>query len=400
MERRRTGGSLTDLRRANRDEAVRLLRLHGAMTQAELARLSGLSHASVSNIVRDLTGDGTASIAAVMRNGRRASEVRLNPDAGVVAGVDFGNRHVRVAIADLARNVLGEAYARLPQGHHARQGIEQCIRMLHRLLAQAERSTADLKAVAVGIPGPIVEATGRVGSPTILPGWSDVDIAGAFRHEIGIAVSVDNDANLGALAESLWGNGRGMRDFAYLKVSTGIGAGLFLNGALYRGAAGTAGEIGHTTIDEDGPLCKCGNRGCLETMAAAPAMLDLLRGSFGDTFTLEDLLRLCVEGDTSCRRVIADAGRHIGVALANLCNLVNPQVIIVGGELTMAADVLFPAIEESLARRAIPVAAQATKVVPGALAERTAVLGGVALALQEATQPTSVLPFAGATVAG
>jgi predicted NBD/HSP70 family sugar kinase len=156
-----------------------------------------------------------------------------------------------------------------------------------------------------------------------------------------------------------------------------------LNGRLYRGAAGTAGEIGHTTIEEDGPLCRCGNRGCLETVASAPALLALLRSSYGGDLTIEDVLHLSDEGDIGCRRVIADAGRHIGVAVANLCNLLGPELIIVGGELALAGDVLLNPMRESMARRAASVAAAPTRVVTGELVERTAVLGAVALALFE-----------------
>jgi predicted NBD/HSP70 family sugar kinase len=177
-------------------------------------------------------------------------------------------------------------------------------------------------------------------------------------------------------------------------VSTGIGAGLVLSGQLYHGTAGTAGEIGHTTIEEDGPVCRCGNRGCLETMAAAPALLALLRASHGEGLTLEDVLRLSNEGDIGCRRVIADAGRHIGVAVANLCNLLSPQLIIVGGELALAGDVLLSAMRDSMARRAVTVSAQTTEVVTGVLAERAGVLGAVALALQESDRAFGA-PFPG-----
>jgi len=225
--------------------------------------------------------------------------------------------------------------------------------------------------------------SGRTTSPAILPGWADVDVKSAFERALGVRTIVDNDANLGALAEGLWGVGRGLSDFAYIKVSTGIGSGLVLNGKLYRGISGTAGEIGHTTIEEDGPLCRCGNRGCLEVFAAAPALLELLRRSYGDDITVEDVLKLSDEGDIGCRRVIADAGRHLGVALANLCNLLSPQMVIVGGELALAGDVLLAAIRESLGRRTVSVPGQAPEVTIGVLSERAGVLGALALALQE-----------------
>ncbi|MBV8527956.1 MAG: ROK family transcriptional regulator [Candidatus Dormibacteraeota bacterium] len=381
--RRPGGGSLQDLRRTNRESALRLLRTHGAMTQAELSRLSGLSRASVFNIVRDLTDEGLARVTTTTRNGRRVTEVTLNPDAGIVVGVDIGNRHVRVAVADLAHQVLAEQRVALPLGHRADEAIGRSVGLVRRLVRQADRDPDQLRAAAIGIPGPILAGAGRLGTPPVLPGWADVEVGAAFSDQLGVRAVVDNDANLGALAESAWGRGRGIRDFAYLKVSTGIGAGLVLNGQLYRGAYGTAGEIGHTTIEEDGAVCRCGNRGCLETMAAAPALLELLRAAYG-TLTLEDLLRLSADGDIGCRRVIADAGRHIGVAVANLCNLLNPGLIIVGGELAAAGDLLLNSIRESMARRAMSAAERTADVVTGAFAERTAVLGAVALALQNA----------------
>jgi predicted NBD/HSP70 family sugar kinase len=383
MDKGRQGGSLADLRKANRREAVRALRRPGGLTQAEIARATGLSPASVSNIVRELAEDGAASVTMVRHNGRRARQVTLNPDAGLVAGIDFGNRHVRVAIADLAHNVLAEDYQTLSYGHRAMEGVPRSEATVRALIEKVGRQHADLVGMSVGLPGPIVASTGRLSSPTVLPGWADIDVAAAFHDRMQVPVAVDNDAKLGALAESLWGSGRGLSDFAYHKVSTGIGAGLVLNGNIYRGAGGTAGEIGHTTIEENGPVCRCGNRGCLEVLAGVPALLESLRVSHGDDFTIEDLLRGSEGGDVGCQRVITDAGRHIGVAVANLCNLLSLQRIIIGGELALAGELLLSAIIDSMARRAISISAQHTEVTTSTLGARAGVLGAVARALQE-----------------
>jgi predicted NBD/HSP70 family sugar kinase len=353
------------------------------MTQAEISRATGLSHASVSNIVRELVDEGTVSSTVVRRNGRRAFEITLNPSSGLVVGIDFGNRHVRVAVADLAHTVLAERHETLLHGHRAELAIDTASTMLCELMQSATREMKELQVLVAGLPGPLNPHSGRIVSPSILPGWADLDVKSALAARFKLPVVVDNDANLGALAEGLWGRGRGLTDFAYLKVSTGIGAGLVLGGQLYRGAAGTAGEIGHTTIEEDGAVCRCGNRGCLETLAGGPALLDLLRPGYGEKLTIEDVLRMSDAGDIGCRRVITDAGRHIGVAVANLCNLLSPQLIIVGGELALAGDVLLDAMRDSMARRAVTVSAQTTEVVAGVLAARTGVLGAVALALQE-----------------
>lgn len=387
MVAERRGGSLSDLRRANRSRTLSVLRIHGPLTQAEISRLTGLSHASVSNIVRDLLREGQVSSTPGRRNGRRVSEVCINPSSGLVGGIDFGNRHVRAALADQAHTLRDEAYRPLPYGHQAAASVLEAAEMFRELVAGTGRELRDVHVLAVGMPGPMDRDSGSTTSAAILPGWADFSVSAAFEEALGVRTVVDNDANLGALAEGAWGAGRGFTDFAYVKVSTGIGAGLVLNGRLYRGVAGTAGEIGHTTIEEHGPLCRCGNRGCLEMYAGAPAIVEVVRRSVDTPLSIEDVLRLSDEGDVGARRVITDAGRHIGVALANLCNLLSPQVIVIGGELALAGDVLLSAIRESLGRRAVSLPAQGVEVVTSALAERAGVLGALVLALQEG-EPT------------
>jgi predicted NBD/HSP70 family sugar kinase len=238
--------------------------------------------------------------------------------------------------------------------------------------------------VGLGLPGPIHQPTGTVGSATILPGWHGVHVGEEMQRRLALPVRVDNDANLGALAELHWGAGRGCSNLAYIKVATGIGAGLVIGGRLFRGTGGTAGEIGHTTIDDSGPICRCGSRGCLEAYAAAPAILELLRSSLGEELTSEQLIERTTAGDLACRRAIADAGNHLGAALANLCNLLNPERIVVGGSFSAVGDVLLAPMREAVRRRAISTAAEDVEVVPGVLGERAELLGAVALVLYEA----------------
>src|SRR4051794_25462594 len=307
-----TPGSQSSLREANEQRVLRALLAHGGQTQADIARGTGLSPATVSNIVRDLRAAGAVEVAPAGR--RRAVRVTLARSAGVVVGIDFGHRHLRVAVADLSHAVLAEASEQLDVDHSATEGLATAVALVDRLLAEAGATRGEVMGVGMGVPGPIDTTTGAVGSSSILPGWVGVDPAGALRRALERPVHVDNDANLGALGEAAWGAGRGHRDVAYIKAATGVGAGLLLGGRLYRGRAGTAGEIGHTTIDENGDVCRCGNRGCLETYVGTPMLLSLLRRSHGQDLTLRDVLRLATEGDVGCRRVIADAGRYIGVA--------------------------------------------------------------------------------------
>jgi predicted NBD/HSP70 family sugar kinase len=196
-------------------------------------------------------------------------------------------------------------------------------------------------------------------------------------------VRVENDANLGALAEIVWGAGRGCSELLYVKAASGVGAGLVLNGRLYEGHAGTAGEIGHITIDETGPVCRCGNRGCLEVYAAAEAVLEPLRRRHGPKLTLRQVIALAQEGDLGCQRVIADAGRSLGLAIAGTCNLLAPERVIVGGELANAGAILLDPLRTVVSRSAIA-SLRETPVHGGVLGERAEVLGAVALVLREA----------------
>ncbi len=223
-----------------------------------------------------------------------------------------------------------------------------------------------------------------MGSSAILPGWEGLQVAREMEGRLGVPVRVDNDANLGALAELFWGAGEGAADLVYLKVATGIGAGLIFQGRLFHGAGGTAGEIGHLTIDEHGPMCRCGNRGCLETFAAGDALVELLRSSLGHELTAEEIVDQAIEGDVACRRAIADAGRHLGHAVGAICNLINPSRVVVGGSIGQAGDLLLGEMREAVRRRAVLSAAQDVEIVAGVLGERAEVLGAVALVLGDA----------------
>jgi len=234
----------------------------------------------------------------------------------------------------------------------------------------------------LGLPGPVDQSDGVIGS-AILPGWVGVAAGEEMRRRLDIPVSVDNDANLGALAELSHGAGRGASDLVYLKVASGIGAGLILGGRLYRGWGGMAGELGHVLVDPEGAICRCGNRGCLETAASTGALLDLLRRSHGD-LTIAGMLTLARDGDLGCRRVIADAGRVVGSAAAMLFNVLNPQRLVVGGDLADAGDLLLDGVRSSVRLSALPAAADAALVVAGVLGERAQVLGALALAVGEA----------------
>jgi predicted NBD/HSP70 family sugar kinase len=271
----------------------------------------------------------------------------------------------------------------MPDDYDADTGIRQAAELVELVLEASGTNPGRVLGVGMGLPGP-VHSSGVVGSSAILPGWAGRHPAELMSERLSMDVWLGNDANLGALAESTWGAGRESFGLVYLKLATGIGAGIVLSGRLYEGAGGTAGEIGHTSLDETGDVCRCGSRGCLETYASGTAIAGLLSRSLGEPLTVDDVLARAVDGDPGCRRALADAGRHIGAAVADLCNLINPERIVVGGSMAVAGDVLLDPLREAVGLRAIPSAAEDVEIVPGELGERAELLGAVALVLHEA----------------
>ncbi|WP_328301384.1 ROK family transcriptional regulator [Streptomyces sp. NBC_00435] len=378
-----TPGSQSSLHRANLERVVRAVRLAGSLTQAEIARTTGLSAATVSNIVRELKEAGTVEVTDTSAGGRRARSVSLSGDAGIVIGVDFGHTHLRVAVGNLAHQVLAEEAEPLDVDASWVDGFDRAEALVGRLVAGTGVSRDKVIGVGLGVPGPIDVESGTLGSTAILPGWAGINPRRELSQRLGVPVYVDNDANLGALGELVWGSGRGVKDLAYIKVASGVGAGLVINGQIYRGPGGTAGEIGHITLDESGPVCRCGNRGCLETFAAARYVLPLLQSSHGPELTMERVVELARGGDPGCRRVITDVGRHIGSGVASLCNLLNPSRVVLGGSLADAGELVLAPIRESVGRYAIPSAARQLSVLTGSLGGRAEVLGALALVLSE-----------------
>jgi predicted NBD/HSP70 family sugar kinase len=383
-------GTLRWLRVRNRERVLGTLRERGRISQADIARITGLSRTTVHTLVTELKDSGVLHEVEAgvpdSRGGRPAVLLMLRDSSLAVVGIDFGHSHVGVAVADIGHNVLAERRCDLDVSHNAAKALDTATRMVDEVLAEAKVERRSVMGAGIGIPGPVDREQGAVGSATILPGWIGLRIGSAMQDRLGMPVEIENDANLGALAELTWGAGRECSNFAYVKVATGIGAGLVIGGKLLRGASGTAGEIGHTTLDEAGALCYCGNRGCLETVASGPAIIGLVGLVNGEVPTLAQIVDLAVAGEVRCHRAIADAGHEIGVAIAGLCNLINPERVVVGGLLSRTGEVLLHPMRESIRRHAVQAAAEKLEVVPAVFVERAELLGSLALALQSSSE--------------
>lgn len=383
-------GSTASLRAANQRRVIRLLQQHpGAapVSQADIARATQLAPATVSNIVRDLAAADL--VETTVGSGRRGTTVRIARAAGLVAGVDFGHRHLRVAVGDLGGQILAVDREPVAADHEYGEGLALAGDLLERLLTTVGATRSAIVNIGLGLPTPLAE-DGTVMAAAILPGWVGVNAVEEVQSALGRPTHVDNDANLGALAEYRRGSGQGHPNMVFVKVSSGVGAGLILDGRLFRGAHGTAGEIGHLTLDEQGPFCRCGSRGCLEAYASVGMAQTALAGQLPGA-GIHELVTAAREGNVSVLRMFEDAGLHLGWGLAMMANLINPSAVVVGGDMSRAGDLLLDSVRLGLRRHALASVSANTQVLAAALGERASVMGALMLAMDR----TELVPAAG-----
>ena len=372
-------GSQSSLRAANEQRIVTALRTAGPLTQAELARRTSLAPSTISGIVSILAERGIVR-AGDEPGGRKGRLIHLDLEDRYVLGVELGNGHLSLALATLSSRVVDFVRRPLALGADAETSLRLVESLLADMLASAGASWTDLVRGGVAVPAPLDVHGVLSTSPLIFPSWAGIDIATLFTERFGFPFAVDNDANLGALADYLWGAGQGSHSMVFVGMNYGFGAGIVLEGTLFHGATGVSGEIGHTTVDENGEFCQCGNRGCLNTIASINRALELLAPIYPEIDSTEKLLEAAAQGLPPAIRVLTDMGRASGVAIANVVNLLNPEVIVIGGDLTRAGEVVTDPMITMATRLSMPAAA-GVRLLTTPLGERVFALGGVALAL-------------------
>lgn len=371
----------------------------------DLSRQVGLSRSAISSIVHDLLASGLVQEGEARvsdRVGRRATMLSLNRAAACLLSVDLGASHVRVALLDLGCTVLASS----EQPHDIRSGpaaTYPLIRLLAlEVLAQAGVPTERVAAVGVGIPGPVDFRTGEVIRPPNMTGWDGENVAKSLeevfaRSGFSAPVLVDNDANLGALAEWKFGEMQGTPDLIYIKAATGIGSGVLLGGRLHRGVSGGAGEIGHISINEQGPLGRSGNPGSLESYAAAGVVLSKMRTrlhrypdtTLTESSSMADLARLSSE-DPLARELWAEVGRHLGVAITTTLNLFNPSAVLIGGQMAVAGEPLLSSVRQVVQERAMQVNRGNVMIAASTLGHNVGVLGAGVMMLERLLSPVGI----------
>jgi glucokinase-like ROK family protein len=362
------------------------------ISRADIARRLGLSRSTVTDIVRDLleTGYVVAVGRGMSSGGRRPEVLEFQDDHRHVLGIDLGARHVSVVLMDLAGHVLGWNH----RNHGVRKDPDGAMALMRSLCDQMlqanDVSYSGLIAVGVGAPGPVDADAPGVMSDVILPGWKDQNVAQSLESWFGVPSYVENDANLGALAEMWWGVGCGVQDFLYIKAGYGVGAGYILDGRVYRGGRGLAGEFGHIPSDPNGPDCVCGLKGCLVTVMGGEALenrsrhlLPAFEGSslHAHTVSLQTVQDEAVKGDELGQQVIREAADHLGRALAGFVNVMDPRMIVLSGSLMRVQDLVLDQVRETVSTCVLTQSGKRVSILASTLGPQAVAMGAATLAL-------------------
>ncbi len=379
------------------DAVLRLIWKEQRVSRAQIARLAGLSRSTVSEVVAEILplglvqekGEGKSS------GGRRPILLEFQDEARSILGVEMGGAHVTVALTDLRGGVLTWRTRSFPVREDPRGTRDLIATLCDECLDEAGGAQRPLIGMGVAVPSPVDPADPDRLSSVVMPAWAGRLGLEPLAARLGVPLLVDNDANLGALAEYWWGQGAGTDHLAYIKVATGIGSGHIIGGEIYRGATGVAGEIGHMAIDTQGPRCVCGLRGCLVTLAGGNALEDRARallpeypGSLlqGRDFTMRDIEDAALAGDPLALKVTSEAGRHLGTALASLLNLMNPAVVVLGGDMTRLGDLLLDPLRDRVRKRTLINSVAAARILISDLGDRTIAVGAATLVLKAALE--------------
>lgn len=372
-------------------DLLHLIRKGRASTRAEAAALTGWGRSAVAQRLDALAAVGLIQAAGELAStgGRPAALFEFNANVGIVLAAEVGATHVRVAITDLAANVVAD----VSEDIEAAEGPERVLAVVNerfdQLLADSRRSRADVFGVGVGLACPVEFAAGRPVNPPIMPGWDGYEVAATMRERWGVPALVDNEVNMMAVGERAirWPN---EAELLCIKVGTGIGCGIISHGHIHRGAQGAAGDIGHIrVVGRDDVVCPCGNVGCLEAIAGGRAMARTLSERGVPAQSSRDVVRLVRQGRSEVIQLVRDSGRLLGEVLAGAVNLFNPSVIVIGGDLA-EAEQLFAGVRETVYQRSLPLATKHLRIVASALGDRAAVVGAAITVIEHALAPDAI----------
>ena len=380
------------MRKADPFNLLRLLYASGPLSRTDLAKKSGTAASYVTAVISRTQASGIVSETGALPStrGRRRVLLSINPDLAQLLGVDIGRWHVRIAVADFAAGV--REYVCIKS--EAALGREHVLQLVQNALERILPKYPQIAGVGISHSGVINQREGKVLFWPQFTGWEDTPLKEIFEQKYGLPTFVQDEVRAMASMEHRFGQGKDLRNFVFLYVGMGIGSAIYVNGRLYSGSDGLAGEMGHTTVENDGPLCSCGNRGCLELYASAAALITRVRSELGhrvsstlngdrnlDSLSIEEIAAAAEANDRLAARVLSEGGGYLGTALAGVVNLLNPERIILAGKVPRSQEgIYFTSLLYNLRDRAYPQATRNLQVVVSQLGEDAAALGAAVIA--------------------
>lgn len=371
-------------------ELLRLFRDGRPRTRAELTAETGLARSTVRSRLDALLDAGLVHSAGsgASTGGRPAGRFVFNARARVALAADVGATHATLTATDLTGSPFATSSLTLDISEGPEPVLKQLVATWRRLLAEADLESAPLAGIGVGLPGPVEHSTGKLQNPPIMPGWDGYDVTERLAADFGVQVLVDNEVNLMALGEHTT-RFPDTDNLILVKVATGIGAGIISNGSLHRGAVGAAGDMGHILAPQGGEApCRCGNTGCLEAVASGAAIAAALRKQGLEAHSSSDVVSLLRGGNVIAAQAVRQAGRDIGEVLAGCVSMLNPSLIVVGGSLAQAGEMLLAGVREAIYRRSLPMATQQLDIVASRAGAAAGMLGAAAMVVQHALSPS------------
>lgn len=401
MPRTRTGDP-AHMREINLSILLYALRNRGALSRAALAAETGLTKVTVSSLISQLIRLGFVAEGGINKAGlgRPGTLLALNPRAGGILAAEIGVDFISIVLCDFAAKPLWRNRESTHTNAPQTEILERVISNIRIAARHAKKQQLDILGLTLGVPGLVDVASGTLLYAPNLK-WENVPLADILSEKFAFPVYVDNESSIAAFGETMFGVARGMQNMAYVYAGVGVGGGLVVNGRIMTGATGFAGEIGHVTLEPDGPVCNCGNYGCWETLASqsavfhrveqaidrgTPSSLARYKHNNYEDLTISAIVRAADEGDPVARQALCETGRYFGIGISNLVNTLNPEIVVIGGSLSAASTYLIPVIEQTLAKRALRWARQATRVVVAANGSDACTIGGVAIVYDQVLQ--------------
>ncbi|MEI8132322.1 MAG: ROK family transcriptional regulator [Leptolinea sp.] len=393
--------STAALRAHNLSATLNLIRDRGSITRAEIIRITQLSAPTISALVNiliesEFVSEGGSGLSS---GGRKPVLLEFNYDVRKLLGIDMGSTHITIVLMNLKGEVSQRFSHHIDVINKPAEVLQVIGNAVKDILNKAGLTSRDLLGIGYTVPAPLVnEKTGEF-ITYYMPAWKDIHCITAIQEIGDVPIYFENDANAAAIAEKWWGCGLGYNNLVYIKLGTGVGSGIMINGEIYKGFNGTAGEIGHTTIEADGRECRCGNHGCLESYIGIQGLLSDARHALKDDLNWKDhlaeldvkgVVRAAREGNQECEKIITTAGWYLGIGLANIINLVNPGLMILGGDLADAGLMLLDPARKSLVERTVGFNTRSDNLVIGELGSKAVAVGAASLVIMNAFQESNI----------